>query len=353
MADEKQIKGAIQPALLGALPTGTLAKTSRVFAVLQGGHFSLGVTNQGGVRKAIFNIPSGEADSACAAIVGMLKAKVKRPLAQLGRAERARTIEAALRPTSLSHRLAIPGTTTIGGQKKVGPIVVLEHRNTPTTTPCRYFEINKWCRFGDSCRFTHHDTRTSTNRNTQPTNPSKRSTSLPENPGTRNPHRQVRTVTLRENRGRSDPKPVSRHQHHSKDPYSPTILRRDSAQKDPVENRHSGEQRKNRPARKVRQQIKVKCRIPLHPVSWRESLRSSDKIAHSLVTWVERDRSDDNWVLVECEPGDVSYLIERLQKQKFDVRRIPEQSETRKKQGVRHENRVENEKEARPVRSNY
>jgi hypothetical protein len=56
------------------------------------------------------------------------------------------------------------------------------------------------------------------------------------------------------------------------------------------------------------------------PVVWRNSLRSINKDAHSLVTWAERDPADEEWLEVQCKAEEVGKL-EKLLLQDFTVAR--------------------------------
>lgn len=319
MSTDLELKGAIHPAMLGSLPTGPVEKTKRLFVVLEPTpHFFLGFTKQGNIQTPIFNIGK-EADEAQNLIVALLKSQNRGPLKDLSEAERdaeiARVFDQPRKGVSWARVTAPQETGPAAGQKKATPAAApapaagqnnaapaLDAANSPTTELCRNYEKDQRCRFGERCRFEHDDSRKGRNRRNRK---QKRAEVAAIVKASRGRSRSPRTSDKHKGRSRSRSRSDSRG--HSRG-------RSSSGSRSPP--------RKPQWTKVASQktQLRVRCRKSVHPVAWRGSLSSINKAAHSLITWVERDKSDEDWLLVQCK-GDDAGKLAKLLEQNFTVER--------------------------------
>ena len=199
----------------------------------------------------------------------------------------------------------------------------------------------------------------------------KRSTLPTETPLARSPHRRTITTAPRLDRGRpgpvhfvappdrrthrQDPTPLTREPRRRPVPkitthprLSPPVppaspaLRRSVSRRVPEDPRPPMIHRVRQPNTSVKSVIRVKYPESVHPASWKQSLKSQDSYAHSLVTWVERDVQNSRYLLVECALGDETCLINLLQRLKFITSKRPPQIETRKNREPRLPNLEDN-----------
>ena len=335
-ADAKQVEGAIHRAMLSGLPPGPESKTSRVFAILDSGHYYLGTTTTGGIKKAIFNI-TGEADVARDLIVAFLKTKRKGPLSELDEAERKATIDAALKtaltkppvsgpappvPTTMkkpamnnlrqnvSFAAAAGGQQTGAGGQNISVNVM--SRRPEAEVPCRYFALGT-CNFGTECRFKHEAQKRSNTMGPQASRrPEKRPITQGSQRRNRSPVHRGRSVERQS--GFREPDTSGIQSKASSRPSSRSRSRQ--SRRDVNCDEHGQEVWQQVPTSK--RIISVKCRKGIHPVSWRNSLKNIDKTAHELVTWVDTDPHDTERLLIACDKGNFVHLS-KLLKNHFTV----------------------------------
>ena len=148
-----------------------------------------------------------------------------------------------------------------------------------------------------------------------------------------------RTLTLAPRLARKRPDPVSSvapsdrrsHRHPPPLPLVPSGSRRSISRRIPGTPPPPTVHRSRHSPSSVKFFFRVKNPESLHPASWKRSLKNQDFLAHSLVTWVERDAQDSRYLLVECVSGDEAILTNHLQRLKFTTSKRPPQVETRKK----------------------
>jgi hypothetical protein len=304
-ASDEQVKVGIHPAMLATLPPGPVKKTRRVFVILKRNHFHFAFTKQGDKKKAIFDI-GAEADEAQALIVAFLKSQNKGPLGKLSESERKEEIAKALdkaKAVSWSD-VASQNTGPVAGQNKP----------TPTNTPagahvvdpaepkelCRNYERDQQCRYGSYCKFFHDDSRKARSRRKRQWKRAEVASILSES--------RSRTRTRNRDKSRSPSRSRSRSRGRSRS-------RSSSGSRSPQPREP---QWKTVARRTV--QLRLRCRKSVHPAAWRTSLRSINKPAYQLVTWVDRDSADEDWLQVQCGAEDVGKL-EKLLQQDFTVER--------------------------------
>ena len=70
--------------------------------------------------------------------------------------------------------------------------------------------------------------------------------------------------------------------------------------------------------------MRVKCNNWTRPARWREELKTTNKAAHTLIKWVERDDSDGDWLTIQCLGGQEEKLMKLLRdNHKVQYRRGP------------------------------
>jgi hypothetical protein len=261
-ASDEDVQVAVHPAMLEGLPDGLVKKTMRVFAILKRGHYYLATTKKGGIERAMFNIGK-DADEAQALIVAYLKSKQKGPLGQLAEAERRELIKTTIKDGATWATLAAGTPAT--GQKNAAPDpaavaakpAAATAKRAKSKTPCRNFEKDGACSYGDTCIFVHGDSRQARNAQKQ------------------KQKEKAAIVVIK----------ASKQQ-----PGQPAW--------------------QQVPSRK--RQLKVWCRQSVHPGKWRNSLQSINEAAHELVSWVERDSADEDWLLIQCQAGEEDKLANLL-----------------------------------------
>ena len=307
VTDVDSIRGVIQPAALGDLPSGPSPKTLRVFALLRGGHYSLGTITQEGSRTALFPIADGVADLACSTLVGMLITTGKGNPHHTGPSVRNRTPAVPPGPNPLQQRRAPPLGPSSGSQRKPGPTVVLARKAIADTAPCRSFVKHGVCHYGTRCKFIHFDPRKPTSRISLPPplprraskpvmTPSNRKThrqepdplsrkssrssglSSPEVPRPRTRHYHAPVVVVREYSRRVDPNLTSRSLQPPKTSSVPVARRRDVGWRDTVATSSTDIHRSRHPKPSLWRQIRVKCPEPVLPARWRDSLKIETRL---------------------------------------------------------------------------
>ena len=365
-ADAKQVEGAIHCAMLGGLPNGPETKKTQVFAILDNGHYYLGTTTAGGIKKAIFNI-TDEADVARELIVAFLKTKRKGPLSELDEADQKTVIAAALKPVvdklSMSgpafpvpnvlkkpamHSLRqnVSFAAAAGGQKAgtgVQKVDVNETSRRPEAeVSCRYF-AKGICNFGNECRFKHEVQRRSNTISPQASRRSEKRPITQVSQGrSQSPARRGRSVERQSGFREPD---TSGTQSKNSSRSSSRSRSRQSGRDNSGDNHGHQDGWQQVPVRK--RIIAVKCRKGIHPVSWRNSLKNIDKTAHELVTWADTDPHDAERMLVACERGHVE-LLTKLLKKHFTVQLKSPQAGGQKRQASRCANFLSGEKCGHP-----
>ena len=278
----------------------------------------------------------------------LLKSSTKATLALPVPNSRVRPSQGTHTPTSSQHPRPSPPNPPPRSQKKPGPTVVLARRAFTSTTQCRAFETYGFCHYGSHCRFNHSGPPKPVSHPFRPPPLPKRNTKTTETPSTRPSSRRTITLTPRFERGRpgSVPQVAPPDRRTTRLPRPPPPLpsgsRRSASRRTPETPRHPSVHRPRHPATSVMVLIRVKNPESVHPASWKHSLKSQDFLAHSLVTWVERDIQDSRYLLVECASRDEACLINLLQKCKFITSKRPPQIETRKNREPRLPNQEDN-----------
>jgi hypothetical protein len=281
---DKQVRGAIHPAMLGGLPLGPVTKTMRVFAILKQKHYYLAATKQGGSMRAMFKIGS-EADEAQDLIVAHLKSKSKAPLGELDEAERSEAIKEAFKSKADGASYAGKTATAEAAAKKAAAAAGAAKpaadaaKPAKSNTPCRNFEKHGNCSYGEKCNFKHDDSRKARNK--------------------------------RANNQKQANRPIA------------VVKAKDQQQ--------SGWQQV--PSRE--RLLKVRCRASVRPANWRSSLRSINPAAHELVTWVGRNVADEEWLTVQCKVGEEDKLS-KLLAQHFEIKQQSRRPNTTGKQRTHH-----------------
>ncbi len=321
-ASDERVQVGVYPAMLESLPAGPVKKTKRVFVILKGKHFYFAFIKQGDNRKAIFDIGE-EADEAQALIVALVKSERMVPLGDLSEVDRIKAIDKALETKAVSWaNLADPKKTrpaadqdktppaaAPAGQKNSAPVADAAEQQEL----CRNYENSQKCRFGDSCKFKHDDSRTAKNRRKRTRKRAELATVVEES---RSRNRQpANGGGHKQSRHESPPR-------RSRDSRGRSRSRSRSSSRDRPRSRSSSGSRSPEPrkpewttvaTRKLR--LRVRCPKSVHPGAWRNALKSISNPAHALVTWVERDLADEEWLQVQCEADDVSKLEKLLQQE--------------------------------------
>jgi hypothetical protein len=269
-ATDEQVKVACYEAMLAGLPESLVEKTMVMFVVLDKSHFSLPTLEQGGNKRAIFNIGE-DADEALDLFIAKMKSQQKGPIEELDKAGRTELIKEAIAKSKLGPiwPALASGAPAASHKNPASGVPAAAHKN-PTSvgakkktsnTPCRNFEKDGVCSYGDTCIFAHDDSRKARNAQKQK-------------------QRQAK---------------------------SPISVVKASDQQPAQSGWQQATSRKRR-----RPKLNVRCRKGVHPSIWKESLQSINKAAYELVTWVERDPADEDWLLVQCKAGEEDKLAELL-----------------------------------------
>jgi hypothetical protein len=251
-ASDKEVQVAVHPAMLKGLPEGPTKKKMRVFAILKRGHYYLATIKTGGSERAMFNIGK-DADEAQALIVAFLKSKQLGPLGQLAEAERRKLIKATIKDGA-SWAARVAGTPA-AGQKNVA--LAAAAKPAKSNTPCRNFEKDGNCSYGEKCNFVHDGSRKTRNK--------------------RQKNQQQAKSAITVVKANQQPKQSAWQQVPSRE-----------------------------------RQLKVWCRTSVHPGSWRSSLQSINPAAHELVTWAKRSVAAEEWLTVQCKAGEEEKLAKLL-----------------------------------------
>ena len=280
-ASDEEVKVAVHPAMLKGLPEGPMKKKMRVFAVLKQGHYYLATIKKGG---AMFNIGK-DADEAQALIVAFLKSTQQGPLGRLTAAERRELIKASIRDGG--SWAAAAARTPAAGQTNAAPVadaakpVEAAAKLTKSNTPCRHYEKDGNCSYGEKCMFVHDDSRISRNKRQKS-------------------QKRAKSVI--------------------------TVVKAGVQQS----NQSAWQQAPSR-----ERQLKVWCRTSVHPGSWRSSLQSINPAAHELVTWAERTGANEEWLTVKCKAGEEDKLA-KLLAQDFKTKQQSRRSNSNGKQRAHH-----------------
>jgi uncharacterized membrane protein YgcG len=329
---DKQEVG-VYAAMLETLPAGPVEKTKRMFVILRKKHFYFAFTEQGDNKRAIFDIGE-EADEAQALFVALVKSEHKGPLADLSEADRKQAIAKALDPPkavswSEMHQKGGPAagkhkTTQAAvpvGQKNVAPVV----EPAEAKELCRNYERYQNCRYGATCKFEHDDSRKARGRRKRKRKQAEAAAIVKES---RSRNRQPANGGGHE-RGKDESRSPSRSRSGSgSSSGSRSSGGRSSISRGRSRSRSSSRSRSPQPRKpqwttvggRKEVKLRVRCRKEVPPVVWRNSLRSINKDAHSLVTWAERDPADEEWLEVQCKAEEVGKL-EKLLLQDFTVAR--------------------------------
>jgi hypothetical protein len=283
-ASDEEVQVAVHPAMLEGLPDGPTKKKMRMFAVLKRGHYYLATIKKGGKEQAMFDIGK-DADEAQALIVAFLKSKQQGPLGQLDAAERRKLIKATIKDGGSWATAA--SRTPAAGQTNAAPVADAARpaadaaKLAKSNTPCRHYEKDGNCSYGEKCMFVHDDSRKTRNK-----------------------------------RQKSQKRAKS----------AITVVKAGAQQS----NQSAWQQVPSR-----ERQLKVWCRTSVHPGSWRSSLQSINPAAHELVTWAERTGADEEWLTVKCKAGEEDKLA-KLLAQDFKTKQQSRRSNSNGKQRAHH-----------------